>query len=108
MTTANPLLDFSDLPRFDTVQPEHVKPAIESLLTAGRELIERLTADTTPATWKDFAGALSDGLEPFGVNYGIDLSAPVVERSLRTEVDEKRAVQRPHQIHNADHTAIER
>ncbi|MFZ2973364.1 MAG: M3 family metallopeptidase [Ferribacterium limneticum] len=71
MTTANPLLDFSDLPRFDTVQPEHVKPAIESLLTAGRELIERLTADTTPATWQDFAGALSDGLEPFGRAWGI-------------------------------------
>jgi oligopeptidase A len=71
MTTQNPLLDFSDLPRFDTVQPEHVKPAIESLLTAGRELIERLTADSTPATWQDFAGALSDGLEPFGRAWGI-------------------------------------
>jgi oligopeptidase A len=71
MTTPNPLLDFSDLPRFDTVQPEHVKPAIESLLTAGRELIERLTADSTPATWQDFAGALSDGLEPFGRAWGI-------------------------------------
>jgi oligopeptidase A len=71
MTTNNPLLDFSDLPRFDTVQPEHVKPAIESLLSAGRELIERLTADTTPATWHDFAGALSDGLEPFGRAWGV-------------------------------------
>ena len=71
MTTQNPLLDFSDLPRFDTVQPEHVKPAIESLLTAGRELIERLTADSTLATWQDFAGALSDGLEPFGRAWGI-------------------------------------
>ncbi len=68
---ANPLLDFSDLPRFDLVQPEHVKPAIESLLTAGRDLIERLTADTTPATWPDFAGALATGLEPFGRAWGI-------------------------------------
>ncbi|UCV11178.1 M3 family metallopeptidase [Dechloromonas denitrificans] len=71
MTTTNPLLDFSDLPRFDLVQPEHVKPAIESLLTAGRELIERLTSDATPATWRDFAGALSDGLEPFGRAWGV-------------------------------------
>ena len=71
MTTANPLLDFSDLPRFDTVQPEHVKPAVESLLAAGRELITRLTDDATPATWQDFAGALSDGLEPFGRAWGI-------------------------------------
>ena len=71
MTTNNPLLDFSDLPRFDLIQPEHVKPAIESLLADGRALIERLTADTTPATWADFAGALSDGLEPFGRAWGI-------------------------------------
>ncbi len=71
MTTANPLLDFSDLPRFDLVQPEHVKPAIESLLTDGRALIERLTADSTPATWQDFAGALADGLEDFGRAWGV-------------------------------------
>lgn len=71
MNTTNPLLDFSDLPRFDTVQPEHVKPAIEALLTDGRALIERLTSDSTPATWRDFAGALSDGLEPFGRAWGV-------------------------------------
>jgi oligopeptidase A len=71
MNATNPLLDFSDLPRFDTVQPEHVKPAIESLLTAGRELVARLTSDSTPATWKDFAGALADGLEPLGRAWGI-------------------------------------
>jgi len=71
MTTTNPLLDFSDLPRFDLIQPEHVKPAIETLLADGRALIERLTADTTPATWADFGGALSDGLEPFGRAWGI-------------------------------------
>jgi oligopeptidase A len=71
MTTPNPLLDFTDLPRFDLVQPEHVKPAIEALLADGRALIERLTSDATPATWPDFAGALSDGLEPFGRAWGV-------------------------------------
>jgi len=72
MTQANnPLLDFSDLPRFDLIQPEHVKPAIESLLADGRALIERLTTDGTPATWADFAGALSDGLEGFGRAWGV-------------------------------------
>jgi oligopeptidase A len=70
-TPQNPLLDFSDLPRFDLIQPEHVKPAIESLLADGRALIERLTADGTPATWADFAGALSLGLEPFGRAWGV-------------------------------------
>lgn len=72
MTQAhNPLLDFSDVPRFDLIQPEHVKPAIESLLADGRSLIERLTDDATPATWTDFAGALSDGLEGFGRAWGV-------------------------------------
>ena len=69
--TQNPLLDFTDLPRFDLIQPEHVKPAIESLLADGRALIEKLTADSTPATWADFAGALSDGLEGFGRAWGV-------------------------------------
>jgi len=70
-TTANPLLDFSDLPRFDQIQPEHVKPAITQLLADGRALIERLTGDATPATWGDFAGALADGLEGFGRAWGV-------------------------------------
>ena len=70
-TTANPLLDFSDLPRFDLIQPEHVKPAITQLLADGRALIERLTGDATPATWGDFAGALADGLEGFGRAWGV-------------------------------------
>ena len=72
MTNAtNPLLDFTDLPRFDLIQPEHVKPAITELLADGRSLIERLTADATPATWSDFAGALSDGLEGLGRAWGV-------------------------------------
>ena len=71
MTATNPLLDFSDLPRFDLIQPEHVKPAITQLLADGRALVDRLTADSTPATWADFAGALSDGLEGFGRAWGV-------------------------------------
>ena len=75
MNNANPLLDFSDEfsdpPRFDLIQPEHVKPAIESLLANGRALVERLTGDACPATWKDFASALAEGLEPFGRAWGI-------------------------------------
>ncbi len=71
MTNDNPLLDFTDLPRFDLIQPEHVKPAVTRLLAEGRQLIEHLTAADTPATWQDFAGALSDGLEPFSRAWGI-------------------------------------
>jgi oligopeptidase A len=68
---ANPLLDFSGLPRFDAVRPEHVRPAIEQLLRDAEALVARLSAETTPATWNDFAAALSDGLEDFGRAWGI-------------------------------------
>ena len=70
-TPQNPLLDFTDLPRFDLILPEHVKPAITQLLADGRALIEKLTSDGTPATWAAFAGALSDGLEGFGRAWGV-------------------------------------
>lgn len=72
MTLAqNPLLDFTDLPRFDLIEPAHVKPAITQLLTEGRALVERLIADPTPVTWENFAGALSDGLEGLGRAWGV-------------------------------------
>jgi hypothetical protein len=32
----NPLLDFSDLPRFDQIRPEHVAPAMDDLLASAR------------------------------------------------------------------------
>ncbi|MDR2837319.1 MAG: M3 family metallopeptidase [Azonexus sp.] len=70
-TPPNPLLDFTDLPRFDLIQPAHVKPAITQLLADGRALIERLASDATPATWRDFAGALALGLEPLGRAWGV-------------------------------------
>ena len=71
MTTTNPLLNLTGLPPFDRIEPAHVKPAIEALLADGRALIERLSADATPARWNDFAQALSDGLEPFGRAWGV-------------------------------------
>lgn len=70
-TSVNPLLDFSDLPRFDVITPADVAPAINELLAAGRELVSRLTAPETPATWDDFAAALTDGLEPLNRAWGV-------------------------------------
>ena len=49
--TPNPLLDFEGLPRFDLIRAEHVAPAIDALLRAGREAVERVAAATGPATW---------------------------------------------------------
>lgn len=68
---SNPLLDFSDLPRFDLITPAHVQPAISELLDGGRQLITRLTDPATPATWADFAAALTDGLESLNRAWGV-------------------------------------
>lgn len=71
MTTANPLLDLSGLPRFDAIEPGHVKPAIEQLLGNCRTLVETLTASQEPATWDHFAAPLTDGMEHFSRAWGI-------------------------------------
>lgn len=57
--TTNPLLDFSTLPRFDAVQPEHVAPAIGELLKRYQALIDDLTARAEPPTWDSFAAPIT-------------------------------------------------
>ena len=49
--SANPLLDFSDLPRFDLVRPEHVAPAIEALLRDARDAVERAASAAAEPSW---------------------------------------------------------
>jgi len=56
----NPLLDFSGLPRFAAIRPEHVAPAIDTLIAEGRSTIERLAADNAPPTWENFVEPLDD------------------------------------------------
>ncbi len=58
--TVNPLLDFSDLPRYSSVRPEHVGPAIDQLLVENRALIARLTAKGAAASWSEFAEPLEN------------------------------------------------
>ena len=51
---ANPLLDFSGLPRYGSIRPEHVAPGIDRLLAENRALIARLTGTSNAPTWNDF------------------------------------------------------
>jgi len=67
----NPLLDFSGLPRFDAVTPDHVAPAIRQLLDESRALVEHLAAPETPATWDGFVQPLIDGGERLSWAWGI-------------------------------------
>ncbi len=67
----NPLLDFTGLPRFDTITPEHVAPAMHQLLDENRALIARLIAPDTPATWDDFVQPMLDAGERLSRAWGI-------------------------------------
>ena len=44
----NPLLDFSDLPRFGEIRPEHVTPALDVLLADAAAAVERAALPVTP------------------------------------------------------------
>ncbi len=67
----NPLLDFSTLPRFDAIQPEHVAPAISELLAENRHVVEQLAKPETPATWAGFVAPLTDAGERLSRAWGI-------------------------------------
>src|SRR5713101_10079755 len=69
--TANPLLDFSDLPRYSSVRPEHVAPAIDQLLVENRALIARLTTKATVASWNEFADPLENANERLSRAWGM-------------------------------------
>jgi oligopeptidase A len=64
--SSNPLLYFSGLPKFNEVKPEHVSPAIDSLITEGRTLVEQLATSKETPTWENFALKLEDHSEKLG------------------------------------------
>ena len=69
-TLANPLLDFSGLPRFDAVRSEYVTPAIEALLTENRQLVAAMETDTAEPTWDNFVRPMDDAGEKLSRAWG--------------------------------------
>jgi oligopeptidase A len=67
----NPLLDFSGLPRFDAVKPEHVTPAVENLLAECRNVVFQLEAPMQEVTWDNFVQPLEDATEKLGRAWGV-------------------------------------
>lgn len=58
----NPLLDFSGLPRFDEITPDHVAPAIDQLLAEAEAAVKQ--AETVaPVAWESFVTPLDDATE---------------------------------------------
>ncbi|WP_295540277.1 M3 family metallopeptidase [uncultured Pseudacidovorax sp.] len=68
--TSNPLLDFSDLPLFDRIQPEHVAPAIDDLLRQAEAALEQVTAADFPSEWSAIARVLDVATERLGRAWG--------------------------------------
>ena len=60
---ANPLLDFSGLPRFQDIAPEHVSPAVDELLAEGRAVIGRIAAGAEAPGWDSVMKPLDDANE---------------------------------------------
>ncbi len=59
---ANPLLDFSGLPRFDDIRAEHVGPAIDTLLAQAEAAVKQ--AETVaPVSWESVVEPLDDATE---------------------------------------------
>ena len=66
----NPLLDFSGLPRFADIKPEHVSLAVDELLARNRELTKQLLADSSEPTWSSFVQPFENANEHLSRAWG--------------------------------------
>ena len=69
--TSNPLLDFTGLPRFDLIRPEHVTPAIEQLIADARQVVQQLEAPADNVSWDNFVVPLEEATEHLGRAWGM-------------------------------------
>ncbi|RQN38612.1 M3 family metallopeptidase [Paraburkholderia tropica] len=67
----NPLLDFSGLPRFGEIRPEHVTPALDVLLANANAAVERAAQPMTPAQWSDVVEPVERVTEPLSRAWGV-------------------------------------
>jgi oligopeptidase A len=57
---SNPLLYLAGLPKFNEITPEHVSPALDTLLGEGKQLIDALATSKEAPSWHGFALKLED------------------------------------------------
>jgi oligopeptidase A len=67
---SNPLLDFSDTPRYRSIQPSHVTPAIEALLSECRATVQRVLDGSSAVSWESLVGPLDDAHERLSRAWG--------------------------------------
>ena len=66
----NPLLTPTTLPLFDKILPEHVAPAVDTLLAQANSALETVTAPDFPAQWEAIAKVLDVATEKLGMAWG--------------------------------------
>ena len=66
----NPLLDFSDTPLFDQIQPAHVSPAVDTLILQANSALTAVTAPEFPARWTDISAVLDVATENLSRAWG--------------------------------------
>jgi oligopeptidase A len=66
----NPLLDFSNVPLFDRIQPEHVSPAVDALLLDAQAALDKVTISDFPASWNGISAVLDVATEKLGRAWG--------------------------------------
>lgn len=71
MTSHNPLLDFSDLPRFDAIEASHVAPAIDTLLDECRKVVAESEKPIAEISWDNFVTPLELATEKLGRAWGV-------------------------------------
>ncbi|QBQ97854.1 M3 family metallopeptidase [Paraburkholderia pallida] len=67
----NPLLDFTGLPRFGEIRPEHVTPALDVLLANANAAVDRAAQPMTPSQWSDVVEPLERASEPLSRAWGV-------------------------------------
>ena len=68
--SANPLLNFSDLPLFDTITPADISPALDVLLANAEKALGTVTATDYPANWSEIASVLDVNVEKLSRAWG--------------------------------------
>ena len=66
----NPLLDFSNVPLFDRIRPEHVSPAVDALMIHAQAALDKVTASDFPASWTSISAVLDVATEKLGRAWG--------------------------------------
>lgn len=57
---SNPLLTFTDLPPFSLIKPEHVKPAVETVIADCRRKIEQVLEGNTAPSWTNLIAPIEE------------------------------------------------